>query len=409
MAYKHKPGYLKRKEHAEREEREAIAMKKQPTLQSFLKLNVPRPSNDSDLNLTERMGPNQETSNSSEHRSSSEQLGSAKSHEISKTSENQTPDSNKNYAESDSFFDSDRDDSHILLNLHQKQNEEVSSSTPRYTLLKNSDAHEKVRDRSDEDKNTLCDFDIGTVTMEFLDPATAAQIISRGHQKMPNEFPRDIDGKPFYVSLLKRLLPNGETVERDWLVWSHEKSAFFCLPCRLFSVHTVNRSLLCCPSGFSKNQKYKKLYDRLKSHETAPDHLHCYFKWRQSESRARNNSTINHLLNEQLTVEISKWRDILTRILVVILFLGERGLALRGDSHLIGDRSNGNFLGILELISHYDSVLHKHLEEVRGSQENHKRLQVHYLSADIQNAFIEICAKHVQSQILEERRRTKNR
>ena len=63
-----------------------------------------------------------------------------------------------------------------------------------------------------------------------------------------------------------------------------------------------------------------------------------------------------------------KWRDLLKRILDVILFLGQRGLALKGDSNLIGDPSNGNFLGILELLSHYDSTLKEHIEHVRKSQ-----------------------------------------
>ncbi|KAG5875558.1 hypothetical protein JTB14_019507 [Gonioctena quinquepunctata] len=99
------------------------------------------------------------------------------------------------------------------------------------SLPKKSDAHEKfVRDRSDESrvcqpqaKKNLCDFDI-TVT-EFLDPSTAAQIISRSHRKSPNEYSRDKKTwLTFYVSLLKRVLPKGETVERDWLFWTREKS-----------------------------------------------------------------------------------------------------------------------------------------------------------------------------------------
>lgn len=122
---------------------------------------------------------------------------------------------------------SDGDGVENLPIRNQKQNEEATSSSLRSSLLKKPDALHNPPTYQSQDKNYLCDFDIGTISMQFLDSATAAQIISRGHQKMPNEFPRDGDGKPFYVSLLKRVLPNGETVERDWLVWSREKSAFF--------------------------------------------------------------------------------------------------------------------------------------------------------------------------------------
>ena len=52
------------------------------------------------------------------------------------------------------------------------------------------------------------------------------------------------------------------------------------------------------------------------------------------------------------------------RILQVVLFLGERGLAFRGDSQRTGDPNNGNFLGILELIGQYDKILGGHLSKV---------------------------------------------
>lgn len=80
-------------------------------------------------------------------------------------------------------------------------------------------------------------------------------MIRRGHEKMPTTFPRDRLNEVFPVSLLSKILPNGEKVERDWLVWSRSKSVFFCLPCRLFSTNiAVNRSHLCRPEGHSKDK-----------------------------------------------------------------------------------------------------------------------------------------------------------
>lgn len=79
-------------------------------------------------------------------------------------------------------------------------------------------------------------------------------------------------------------------------------------------------------------------------------------KWRRLKVSIRNESSIDKLLCEQIKDEVKKWREILTHILDTILFLRERGLELRGESHLIGERNNGNFLGILELISYYDSI-----------------------------------------------------
>lgn len=71
-----------------------------------------------------------------------------------------------------------------------------------------------------------------------------------------------------------------------------------------------------------------------------------------------------------------------------------------GTNHRLDDPNNGNFLGILELISHYDSTLREHLDNIRLSQQEGKRMQVHHLSPLIQNEFINICAQHVISVIL---------
>lgn len=50
-------------------------------------------------------------------------------------------------------------------------------------------------------------------------------------------------------------------------------------------------------------------------------------------------------------------------VISTIKFFTERGLAFRGDNELIGLSSNGNFLGILELLAEYDPFLATHLKE----------------------------------------------
>ena len=48
----------------------------------------------------------------------------------------------------------------------------------------------------------------------------------------------------------------------------------------------------------------------------------------------------------------------LKRVVSVIKFIAEHGLAFRGDNELVGSPRNGNFLGILELIAQYAPFLH---------------------------------------------------
>ena len=76
----------------------------------------------------------------------------------------------------------------------------------------------------------------------------------------------------------------------------------------------------------------------------------------------------------------------------------------RGSSQRIGDRSNGNSLRLIELLSHYDKVLGESVTQVAQSQKKGERLvQVHYLSSDSQNEFISECTELIKGQILQER------
>ena len=137
------------------------------------------------------------------------------------------------------------------------------------------------------------------------------------------------------------------------------------------------------------------------------NHKRCYVAWRNLQKVIGCSATISLQLHRSIQNEAAVWKQLLHRFLRVILFLGERGLAFRGESQRIGDPNNGNFLGILELISHYDQILGDHLSKVKESQQSHRRLQVHYLSAEIQNEFIVCCANHVKQVILAEIIKTK--
>ncbi len=141
---------------------------------------------------------------------------------------------------------------------------------------------------------------------------------------------------------------------------------------------------MCSSQGFpSSSKKWKKLYDDIPAHENNFNHRECYTEWCKLERRIGDESIVDILLQKEIKNETQKWKKILSRIFHVILLLSERGLAFRGKSNRVGDLDNGNFLGILELISHYGPVLCGHLEKVGKSQEAHERAQVHYLSPDI--------------------------
>ena len=98
----------------------------------------------------------------------------------------------------------------------------------------------------------------------------------------------------------------------------------------------------------------------------------------------------NHL-EASIKVESKRWYNIFKRIIDVTLFIGEHGLAFQGSSQRIADSNNGNLLGLIEMLSHWHSILKEHVLKVEKSQKNCESLQVQYLSNESQNEFIADC------------------
>lgn len=260
-----------------------------------------------------------------------------------------------------------------------------------------------------EPKDTEQQRDIGLIP----DRPSRVQIedfVRQGPQPMPSQIASDDKGNSFPYTVLKVQRPNGETGKRDWLVYSQRKRALFCFPCRLFIAGCTQQpktpsNLASC--GIGKQSSWKKLYNRIPEHEHTNYHKQCYLDWRQLEARLKEESGIDDQLQRSIQSEKSKWKLILKRILDVVLTLGERGLSFQGESSMIGDTNNGNFLGIIELLSRYDPILQDHVSKVREAQKDGKRLQAHYLSYASQNEFIQLCAEKVKDCILNERDQAK--
>ena len=88
------------------------------------------------------------------------------------------------------------------------------------------------------------------------------EAVRRCSKRLPLQFPNDSSNRVFPNTILCYKLPNG-----DWLVWSESKQALFCFPCRLFTPSSnMNHSLLASSTGYSKDNKWKKLNDRIPEH-----------------------------------------------------------------------------------------------------------------------------------------------
>ena len=100
--------------------------------------------------------------------------------------------------------------------------------------------------------------------------------------------------------------------------------------------------------------------------------------------------------------ERSFWRNVLERLIDIVIFLSERNLAFRGSNEILRSPQNGNFLGLFELLAKRDSILSK----LKNRVIRHTTKQ-HYLSSTIQNELIHVVAREVEENFLKQLKKAK--
>ncbi len=190
--------------------------------------------------------------------------------------------------------------------------------------------------------------------------------------------------------------PNGKNkykVLRDWLLYSPATGKVFCFPCVLFSQTSSSSNVFGDPSAGFKDWKHGDA--RLRMHEESNSHK---TNTTTLALRRRLLGRIDQEIEEMRVTECSYWKSLLLRVISVIKFLCERGLPLRGDDELIGSTKNGNFLGILELMSQFDPFLSNDLKQYGNKGKGRSS----YLSSTIYEELISIMGVKVLSLIISE-------
>uniref|UniRef100_A0A672HX76 TTF-type domain-containing protein n=1 Tax=Salarias fasciatus TaxID=181472 RepID=A0A672HX76_SALFA len=187
-------------------------------------------------------------------------------------------------------------------------------------------------------------------------------------------------------------LPNGQLAPRERVVYSPSTGQIFCFACKLFGA-TKNAFV----DGFCD---WKHPHLVLTTHEKSPVHMSNMLTLMQ---RMSGTGAINSALVKQTSEVREYWRNVLQRVVAVITFLGERGLAFRGNDELLGSPHNGNYLGVLELISQFDPFLAEH----RNRHGLKGRGSVSYLSSTICEEFIDMMGEKTRQVIAEELRDAK--
>lgn len=119
----------------------------------------------------------------------------------------------------------------------------------------------------------------------------------------------------------------------------------FCFYCKIFNSKNC-KSLL----GHNGFRDWKHINDRLKEHEVSMDYIIIMNSWNELRARLSKHETIDKEFKHQITKDKEHIRHVLSRILDVVKFLGNRNFAFRGSSEKLYSYQNGNFLYCVEII-----------------------------------------------------------
>lgn len=183
---------------------------------------------------------------------------------------------------------------------------------------------------------------------------------------------------------------NGELHKRDWLLFSESTGTVVCLYCKLFGKDSSFKS------GFND---WKNVY-RIDEHEKSAEHRNNAATF---ISRSTILGKIDTELHSQYVSEKLYWENVLKRVVSVVKFVCTRELAFRGTEEKFGSLKNGNFLGLLELISEYDNFLDLHIKRFGNPGSGN----VCYLSKTICNEFINLMGDMVRNEIISELKKSK--
>ena len=178
----------------------------------------------------------------------------------------------------------------------------------------------------------------------------------------------------------------GERFERNWLCYSKMSSCVYCFVCKLMSLSVSKLT-----SGFND---WKHAHELISSHENSKPHIDAM----AAICARKSLNQIGSNLVEQYENEVKYWRQVLLRVVSVVQFLCVRGLPFRGRNELIGSSNNGNYLGILELLSQYDTFLAEYISKHANTGRGHTS----YLSSTISEDVIELMGEKVLSVIVNE-------
>lgn len=222
---------------------------------------------------------------------------------------------------------------------------------------------------------------------EVLPNSFREQIVKSGMPPIPKQrinYPQH-NGRSFNEKIFHATHPNGTSYKREWLMYSEASDSVYCLFCALFK---RNANLFCAVGrGYSD---WKNMKRDVASHEITFKHHSAFKSWLEFSKRLETNQTIDAEQKKLLNREIDRWKEVMKRLVACVQFLAQQSLAFRGHTSKLYDRSNGNFLKLMEMLAKFDPVMTEHLNRATTTSKRH------YLSNRIQNELIDSLATCVK-------------
>lgn len=164
-------------------------------------------------------------------------------------------------------------------------------------------------------------------------------LIENGPKRETNiNFPKDEYSRRFSSNYYIQNLPNGETRDREWLVYSKDLDRVFCFCCKLFKTKPSKSQL--ASEGI---RDWKHLSKTLEQHENSIEHLQNLKSLKVLRLGLKKNQTIDKELQMQIRSNTLHWKNVMVRIIAVVKCLAINNLAFRGTNETIDDDAKGIF------------------------------------------------------------------
>lgn len=208
-------------------------------------------------------------------------------------------------------------------------------------------------------------------------------------QATSEKYPCDNRGRHFLEIYYSRKLANNESIIRRWLMYSKSSDKIFCFCCFIFKPDFR------VPFSNDGYCDWIHASSAISSHENSASHRSCYIDWIEAEKRLKTNMTIDCLEQSLIVREAEHWKNVLLRLMNIILYMTKNNMAFRGSSDKLFTPNNGKYLGLIELLAKFDPVMKEHVHRILRGE-----IKDHYCGKNIAQEFIGLMAKEVNNEII---------